>query len=99
LERNSFTAYIDGVPVGGAFMSVFDTATGALVVDVLVHRNYRDARVGPRIIREVESHARKLGAQRIRSILTQDNRHALSYFESCGYSKVIMLEKDIKEAA
>ncbi len=83
-----FVAFIDGTAVGTC--RTFEQQSGSYILGrMAVLKEYRNAGIGAKLIREAEEEIKRMGGNRI---LIHAQLHAKGFYEFCGYTAYGELE-------
>lgn len=93
-EFPGIIAWRDGVPVGLATYRIDGDACELMSINSLI----QDSGVGTSLLRAVEETARAAGCRRLFLITTNDNTHALRFYQRKGYRLVALRPGAIDEA-
>jgi GNAT superfamily N-acetyltransferase len=93
LNRKVFTAWIDGLRVGGFTISAEKDllATFGLVL----HPSHRERGYGSNLLELLESEAKKLGIKTLRADIYEDNYPCIKLLNRDGFRRFIWMEKNI----
>jgi GNAT superfamily N-acetyltransferase len=80
-------AYLDGQPVGCGGLQELDTDT-AEVRRIFLNQEARGHGIGRTLLGDLETHARRIGYQRVRLTTGDKQPEALRLFQSAGYNEI-----------